>query len=102
MNENKVSKFHVKFYDANAKFLHRTYKNSVQLNCTEKEYMRCIDEHISEIDKLETTYGILDFDGTQLANRSWDMGYNSYEISYKNAPKVWNELCKILTPYIIK
>lgn len=62
----KVSQFHV-YFDIPHWF---PYKKSIKISCTEGQYIKLFDDHEKEINELETTYGILEVDGTQLPDKS--------------------------------
>lgn len=109
---SKVSQFYVDFFygdeeemeeleekgllDEDAYNDSHTYRNRIDINCTENEYMSKFAEGNPLIDMLEMDFGILDGEGGLLKDGNWEMGYNSYEISEDNAPKVWDMLIKEL------
>lgn len=72
------------------------YENSIQINCPEDKFQEIIENNEKLIDQLETTYGILDYDGI-----GTEAGYCSYEIEMKNAPYVFQTLCDLFKEYWI-
>jgi len=68
---------------------------SIELDCTSEDFIEYIQENEAYhkvVNKLETTYGVLDFDGDGETS-----GYNSYEIEREFFNLVFSELVKEIT-----
>ena len=95
----KVTKFHLECIDPNTIYDEPKPATAIYLetdmDCTEEQYLDCHYANQDAISSIERQFGILDAEGDEQDDDTWNMGYSSYEIESKNMRLVFDKLCGI-------